>query len=129
VTDANLVRGLLDPGNFLGGRIRLDVVAAQRAIAPLAKALGTDALAAAEGITRVVNTNMAEGIKLVSVRRRCGSAGLHAGRLRRRRRVARHRRRAAAGDPSRDRAELAAVLSAWGMLATGPALRARALAT
>ena len=54
VTDANLVRGLLDPGNFLGGRIRLDVAAAQRAIAPLAKALGTDALAAAEGIARVV---------------------------------------------------------------------------
>jgi len=64
VTDANLVRGLLDPGNFLGGRIRLDVAAAQRAIAPLAKAFGTDALAAAEGIARVVNTNMAEGIKL-----------------------------------------------------------------
>src|SRR3989442_9041440 len=39
VTDANLVRGLLDPGNFLGGRIALDVAAAQRAVAPLAKAL------------------------------------------------------------------------------------------
>src|SRR5215475_7053506 len=41
VTDANLVRGLLDPGNFLGGRIRLDAAAAERAIAPLARALGT----------------------------------------------------------------------------------------
>ncbi len=118
VTDANLVRGLLDPGNFLGGRIRLDVVAAQRAIAPLAKALGTDALAAAEGITRVVNTNMAEGIKLVSVRRGVdprgftlvafgGAAGLHVtdvARLLEIRRVI---------VPS-----MAAVLSAWGMLAT-----------
>jgi N-methylhydantoinase A len=118
VTDANLVRGLLDPGNFLGGRIRLDVAAAQRAIAPLAKALGTDALAAAEGITRVVDTNMAEGIKLVSVRRGVdprgftlvafgGAAGLHVtavARLLEIRRVI---------VPS-----VAAVLSAWGMLAT-----------
>ncbi|HKX17524.1 MAG TPA: hydantoinase/oxoprolinase family protein [bacterium] len=118
VTDANLVRGLLDPGNFLGGRIRLDVAAAQRAIAPLAKTLGTDALAAAEGIARVVNTNMAEGIKLVSVRRGVaprgftlvafgGAAGLHVtevARLLEIRRVI---------VPS-----VAAVLSAWGMLAT-----------
>jgi N-methylhydantoinase A len=94
------------------------VVAAQRAIAPLAKALGTDALAAAEGITRVVNTNMAEGIKLVSVRRGVdprgftlvafgGAAGLHVtdvARLLEIRRVI---------VPS-----MAAVLSAWGMLAT-----------
>src|SRR5262245_23340236 len=118
VTDANLVRGLLDPGNFLGGRIRLDVAAAQRAIAPLAKTLGTDALAAAEGVARVVNTNMAEGIKLVSVRRGVdprgftlvafgGAAGLHVtevARLLEIRRVI---------VPS-----VAAVLSAWGMLAT-----------
>ena len=118
VTDANLVRGLLDPGNFLGGRIRLDAGAAQRAVAPLAKALGTDALAAAEGIARVVNTNMAEGIKLVSVRRGVdprgftlvafgGAAGLHVtevARLLEIRRVI---------VPS-----VAAVLSAWGMLAT-----------
>ncbi len=118
VTDANLARGLLDPGNFLGGRIALDVPAAQRAIAPLAKALGTDLLTAAEGIARVVNTNMAEGIKLVSVRRGVdprgftlmafgGAAGLHVtdvARLLEIRRVV---------VPS-----AAAVLSAWGMLAT-----------
>jgi N-methylhydantoinase A len=118
VTDANLVRGLLDPGNFLGGRIRLDTAAAERAVAPLAKALGTDLLAAAEGIARVVNTNMAEGIKLVSVRRGVdprgftlvafgGAAGLHVtevARLLEIRRVI---------VPS-----VAAVLSAWGMLAT-----------
>ena len=118
VTDANLVRGLLAPGNFLGGRIALDVEAARRAIAPLAKALGTDVLAAAEGVAQVVNTNMAEGIKLVSVRRGVdprgftlvafgGAAGLHVGdvaRLLEIRRVI---------VPS-----MAAVLSAWGMLAT-----------
>jgi N-methylhydantoinase A len=118
VTDANLVRGLLDPGNFLGGRITLDAAAARRAVETIATALGTDALTAAEGITQVVNTNMAEGIKLVSVRRGVdprgftlvafgGAAGLHVtevARLLEIRRVI---------VPS-----VAAVLSAWGMLAT-----------
>ncbi|MGH9465638.1 MAG: hydantoinase/oxoprolinase family protein, partial [Thermoanaerobaculia bacterium] len=118
VTDANLVRGLLDPANFLGGRIALDVAAARRAMETIAKALGTDAFTAAEGIGQVVNTNMAEGIKLVSVRRGVdprgftlvafgGAAGLHVtevARLLEIRRVI---------VPS-----VAAVLSAWGMLAT-----------
>jgi N-methylhydantoinase A len=118
VTDANLVRSLLDPGNFLGGRIALDVAAARRAIEMVAHALDTDVLTAAEGIGQVVNTNMAEGIKLVSVRRGVdprgftlvafgGAAGLHVtevARLLEIRRVI---------VPS-----MAAVLSAWGMLAT-----------
>jgi N-methylhydantoinase A len=118
VTDANLVRGLLDPGNFLGGRIALDVAAARRAVDTIARALDTDAMTAAEGIGQVVNTNMAEGIKLVSVRRGVdprgftlvafgGAAGLHVtevARLLEIRRVI---------VPS-----VAAVLSAWGMLAT-----------
>jgi N-methylhydantoinase A len=118
VTDANLVRGLLDPGNFLGGRITLDATAARRAVETVAKALDTDALTAAEGIGQVVNTNMAEGIKLVSVRRGVdprgftlvafgGAAGLHVtevARLLEIRRVI---------VPA-----VAAVLSAWGMLAT-----------
>ena len=118
VTDANLVRGLLDPANFLGGRIRLDVEAARRAVATIARALDTELLPAAEGVARVVNTNMAEGIKLVSVRRGVdprgftlvafgGAAGLHVtevARLLEIRRVI---------VPS-----VAAVLSAWGMLAT-----------
>ncbi len=118
VTDANLVRGLLDPGNFLGGRIALDVAAARRAVETVARALDTDALTAAEGIGQVVNTNMAEGITLVSVRRGVdprgftlvafgGAAGLHVtevARLLEIRRVI---------VPS-----VAAVLSAWGMLAT-----------
>ncbi len=118
VTDANLVRGLLDAGNFLGGRIALDVAAARRAVETVARALDTDVTTAAEGIGQVVNTNMAEGIKLVSVRRGVdprgftlvafgGAAGLHVtevARLLEIRRVI---------VPSG-----AAVLSAWGMLAT-----------
>src|SRR5512138_536420 len=118
VTDANLVLGFLDPGNFLGGRIRLDASAARAAVEQVARELGTTALRAADGITRVVNTNMAEGIKIVSVRRGVdprrfalvafgGAAGLHiteVARLLEIRRVI---------VPS-----VAAVLSAWGMLAT-----------
>src|SRR2546426_2031633 len=88
VTDANLVLGFLDPGNFLGGRIGLDAHAARSAVEAIATKLGTTALRAAEGIARVVNTNMAEGIKIVSVRRGvdprpvalvalCGPAGAH----------------------------------------------------
>jgi len=112
VTDANLVLGYLDPRNFLGGD------AAHRAVAEVAQRLGTSLLAAAEGVSRVVNTNMAEGIKIVSVRRGVdprrfalvafgGAAGLHVtevARLLEIRRVV---------VPS-----VAAVLSAWGMLAT-----------
>src|SRR5437773_799079 len=118
VTDANLVLGYLDPGNFLGGRIPLDAAAAQGALAEVARRLDTSVLTAAEGISRVVNTNMAEGIRIVSVRRGVdprrfalvafgGAAGLHVtevARLLEIRRVV---------VPS-----VAAVLSAWGMLAT-----------
>src|SRR5881396_3678225 len=88
VTDANVVLGFLDPANFLGGRIALDRRAAETAIDRVARALGTERLAAAEGIAKVVDTNMAEGIKIVSVRRGVdprkftlvafgGAAGLH----------------------------------------------------
>jgi N-methylhydantoinase A len=118
VTDANLVRGLLDARNFLGGRIALDVDAARRAVEVVARGLDTDVLTAAEGIGQVVNTNMAEGIKLVSVRRGVdprgftlvafgGAAGLHVTEVARLLEI--HR----VIVPS-----VAAVLSAWGMLAT-----------
>ena len=88
VTDASVVLGLLDPLNFLGGRTRLAAAAAQRAVAGVGRDLNCPAVAAAEGIHKVVNTNMAEGIRIVSVRRGVdprrfallafgGAAGLH----------------------------------------------------
>jgi N-methylhydantoinase A len=118
VTDANLVLGFLDPGNFLGGRIGLDAQAARAAVERVATELGTTALRAADGIARVVNTNMAEGIKIVSVRRGVdprqfslvafgGAAGLHITEVARLLEIQR------VVVPS-----VAAVLSAWGMLAT-----------
>jgi N-methylhydantoinase A len=118
VTDANVVLGFLDPANFLGGRARLYAGAAERAVAAVAKRLGTSAVAAAEGIQRVVNTNMAEGIRIVSVRRGAdprrfallafgGAAGLHVTELARMLEIGR------VVVP-----RVAAVLSAWGMLTT-----------
>ena len=118
VTDANLVLGFLDPGNFLGGRIGLDARAARAAVEVIATQLGTTPLQAAEGIARVVNTNMAEGIKIVSVRRGVdprqfalvafgGAAGLHVTEVARLLEIQR------VVVPS-----VAAVFSAWGMLAT-----------
>jgi N-methylhydantoinase A len=118
VTDANVVLGFLDPANFLGGRARLDAQAAEKAVAAVAKRLGMSTVAAAEGIQRVVNTNMADGIRLVSVRRGAdprrfallafgGAAGLHVTEVARMLEI--HR----VVVP-----RVAAVLSAWGMLAT-----------
>jgi N-methylhydantoinase A len=118
VTDANLVLGYLDPGNFLGGERRLDIGLAERAVDRIAAALGIDRLAAAQGIHRVINTNMAEGVRLVSVRRGVdprrfalfafgGAAGLHATDIARQLGLAR------VIVP-----RVASVLSAWGMLAT-----------
>jgi N-methylhydantoinase A len=118
VTDANVVLGYLDPDNFLGGRTRLEPERARRAIEAVAARLGTTPTAAAEGVHRVVNTNMAEGIRLVSVRRGAdprrfallafgGAAGLHVTEVARMLEITR------VVVP-----RVAAVLSAWGMLAT-----------
>src|SRR5690606_21147696 len=60
VTDANLVLGLLDPAYFLGGRVRLDRDAAERAVAELGERAGLSPLATAHGMFRVVNSVMAD---------------------------------------------------------------------
>jgi N-methylhydantoinase A/oxoprolinase/acetone carboxylase beta subunit len=70
VTDASIVLGLLDPAYFAGGTLRLDPELAARAVeARVAKPLGLTLKQAALGIHRVVNVQMAEGIRLVSIRR------------------------------------------------------------
>ncbi|MGI9335659.1 MAG: hydantoinase/oxoprolinase family protein, partial [Gammaproteobacteria bacterium] len=118
VTDASVVLGFLDPDNFAGGRTRLDRNAALAAFERLGDALGIDALQAADGVHRVVNTQMAEGIRMVTVRRGVdprrfgllgfgGAAAMHVTELARTlglRRVLVPR--------------VASVLSAWGMLTT-----------
>ena len=69
VTDANVVLGRLDPGNFLGGEMGLDVKAAEAAIDGLAARLGLDRMATAEGIVTIVNANMANAIRSRTVQR------------------------------------------------------------
>jgi N-methylhydantoinase A len=68
VTDADLVLGYLGADDFLGGKFRLDLAAAENGIADkIAGPLAIDRLHAAEGIHRLVNTTMADAIRLVSI--------------------------------------------------------------
>ncbi len=69
VTDASVVLGYIDPGYFAGGTLRLDPDRAREAVAGIAGRLGLSPEAAALGIHRVVTAQMAEGIRLVSVKR------------------------------------------------------------
>lgn len=69
VTDASLVLGFLNPGYFAGGTLRLDLGRARDAIhANIASPLGLSVEQAALGIHRVVNAQMAEAMRLVSIR-------------------------------------------------------------
>jgi N-methylhydantoinase A/oxoprolinase/acetone carboxylase beta subunit len=69
VTDANVVLGRLDPENFLGGEMGLDVEAAQAAVDGLAARLGMDRHAAAEGVITIINANMANAIRSRTVQK------------------------------------------------------------
>jgi N-methylhydantoinase A len=70
ITDANLVLGRLNPGNFLGGEMGLDVDAASRAIAAhCAEPLGMEVVEAAHGIVEIANAAMTGAIRLISVQR------------------------------------------------------------
>jgi N-methylhydantoinase A len=69
VTDASVVLGYLDPDYFAGGSLKLRRDLAERAIADrIARPLGMTLEQAALGIHRVLNAQMAEGIRLVSIR-------------------------------------------------------------
>jgi len=69
VTDASLVLGYLDADYFAGGALRLEVDKARAAIAPLAERMGASVETAALGVHRVVNAQMAEAMRLVSIGR------------------------------------------------------------
>src|SRR4029077_8913451 len=69
VTDADLVLGILDPDNFLGGRMKLDFQGATAAIrAQLAQPLGMS-VGGAAGIRRVVDGHMADTLREVTIGR------------------------------------------------------------
>jgi len=67
VTDAQLVLGYLDPDNFAGGRMKLDKDTAFSEIQKLGKQIGLSAVETAAGICRIVELNMADIIRKVTV--------------------------------------------------------------
>lgn len=72
ITDANLILGRLNPENFLGGEMRLDIGAAKRALAeriavPLGYAGETGMIEMADGVISIAIVIMAGAIRKVSV--------------------------------------------------------------
>jgi N-methylhydantoinase A len=90
VCDASIILGYLNPDYFAGGTFKLDPAKAHNVIArKVATPLGLTVEAAALGVHRVLNAQMAEGIRAVSVRQGIdprrfaliplgGAGGLHA---------------------------------------------------
>ncbi len=116
VTDANVILGYLDAAAFMGGRRPLDRAASETAVDRLAASLELSRDDAAAGIYRMVNLRMADGIRLMTLRRGVdprryamlsfgGAAGLHAAEVARELEIKRIIVPTAAS-----------VLSAWGML-------------
>jgi len=69
-TDADLVLGYLDPDFFAGGKMTLDRQAAENAISKqIARPLGFSLRQAAAGMYRVINTNMAQGVREITIKR------------------------------------------------------------
>ena len=93
ITDADIVLGRIDPSRFAGGKIKLDVDAARRAIASdIAAPLGLDDRMAAFGITEMVDEAMSNAARVHAVEQGKvaaehaliafgGAAPLHVGRL------------------------------------------------
>src|SRR6476620_6299439 len=116
VTDANVVLGYLDAAAFMGGKRPLDRAASEAAVDRIAKSMELSRLEAAAGIYKMINLNMADGIRLMTLRRGVdprkfallsfgGAAGLHAAEVARELEIKR------IIVPT-----VASVLSAWGML-------------
>ena len=116
VTDANVVLGYLDAAAFMGGKRPLDRAASEAAIDRIADTMDLSRVEAAAGIYRMINLNMADGIRLMTLRRGVdprkfallsfgGAAGLHAAEVARELEIKRFI------VPT-----VASVLSAWGVL-------------
>ena len=70
VSDANLVLGYLNPDGLVGGRLPLDAAKAREAVkVNLADPLGLSVERAAYGMFTIVNANMVNGIRRVTVER------------------------------------------------------------
>ena len=69
VSDANLVLGYLDPDRALGDGMRVNLVAAERAIATLAAESGLSPRETALGIVAVANQTMVRALRRITVER------------------------------------------------------------
>ena len=69
VTDAHVVLGRIAARQLVGGEMRIDAAAAERAIARVGAGLGLNPVNAAAAILRVANSNMERAIRAVSVER------------------------------------------------------------
>ena len=69
VTDAAVVLGRLDPAHFLGGAMPILPERAREAIEALARQLDLSVERAAEGILTIVNSNMANAIRGVTIQK------------------------------------------------------------
>ncbi len=69
VTDANVVLGYLDRDFLLGGDLRIDLPAAEAAIATVGEPLGLSVAETASRIVEIVNANMAQALRIVSIER------------------------------------------------------------
>ncbi len=63
VTDAHLLLGRIDPDEFGGGKMKLDLRAAERAYEQLGDALGLSAQDAAWSVCEIVDENMASAVR------------------------------------------------------------------
>jgi N-methylhydantoinase A len=69
VTDADVVLGMLDPQSFLHGAVELDREAAEQAVMNIAEPLGLTLHEAAAGVSRLVDSSMADLLRRMSVLR------------------------------------------------------------
>ena len=93
ISDANLALGVLNPDQFLGGRMKLNKDKANKLLQEkIAAPLGLSLLEAADGILKIINVKMEEAIKAVSSQRGYdirdftliafgGGGPMHAGRI------------------------------------------------
>ncbi|MEM7540553.1 MAG: hydantoinase/oxoprolinase family protein [Pseudomonadota bacterium] len=92
-TDANVVLGYINPDYFLGGRREIDPSLSHKAVEEhVAKPLGLSVPDAAYGIYRIINNNMVDAMRVVSIERGTdprnyamvvggGAGAIHAGML------------------------------------------------
>jgi N-methylhydantoinase A len=66
VTDAHVLRGLIRSDKFFGGKMELDICAAETSLGKLAAPLKLDRDKLVSGVIKISNSNMARAIRLVS---------------------------------------------------------------